>query len=197
MNKGEVHATARPCSVPYPRQARPVKTARSTGRFKIPDGQPWFATAVADVAGPQPLSREARTIRDLALSFPEFQVPGLNELLQFHRDVEERTGSGYRPYGEVRVKRALKELKTKGFYGIRMTSNGRAPKDQGGKTLMAYARWFSNVPDPQLRALSALSREDIRWHDRATREAWARYEATGHFVNNVVNLEERRLGRAG
>lgn len=174
-----------------------MKPAHPPGRFKVPRGQMWFATTIDDVAGGAPLSREARIIRDLALSFPEFQVPGLNELLQFHRDVEERTGSGYRPYGEVRVKRALKELKDKGFYGIRMTSNGRQPKDQGGKTLMAYARWFGNVADPKLTALNALSRDDIRWHDRVTRESWTRYLATGHFVDNVISLDEHRLGRAG
>ncbi len=174
-----------------------MKATRGVGRFRVPQGEPWFAIAISDVAGPQPLSKEARTILDLALTFPEFQVPGLNELLRFHRDVEERAGSGYRPYGEVRVKRALKELKERGFYGIRMTSNGRTAKGQDERTLMAYARWFGNVADPDLVALNALTSDDIRWHDQMTRKAWTRYEMTGQLVSNVVSLDERRLGRAG
>jgi len=174
-----------------------MKTTRGVGQFRVPQGEPWFATALSDVAGPRPLSKEARTVLDLALTFPEFQVPGLNELLQFHRDVEARTSSGYRPYGEVRIKRALKELKERRFYGIRMTSNGRAPKEQGERTLMAYARWFGNVSDPDLVALNALSSDDIRWHDQMTRRAWTRYEMTGQLVSNVVSLNAHRLGRAG
>lgn len=167
------------------------------GQFTIPQGERWFATRVADVAGPDPLSRVARTILDLALFFPQFEVPGLNELLQFHRDVEERSGSGHRPYGEVRFKQGMKELKTKGFYGIRMTSLGRSPKTAGGRTQMAYARSFGNEPGKHLTQLAALTADEIRWHDRATKEAWKRYQMTGHFKVNVVSLDERRAAKAG
>lgn len=177
-----------------------ARTGRRPLNITVP-GEPWFAARLADYVGPDPLSDEARTMLGLALNFPQFQAPGREELMCLHRDALARSGSRYRPYGAVRVKEALKELKTKGFYGIRRASLGRlARMADDGRPRLAYARSYGNEPAKHLTLLEALDDEDIRRHDQAGRGIWARYLMTGRLAAGeatVINLEERRLSRAG
>jgi hypothetical protein len=137
----------------------------------------------------------------LALNFPQFQAPGREELMRLHRDALARSGSRYRPYGAVRVKEALKELKTKGFYGIRRASLGRLARlADDGRPRLAYARSYGNEPGRHLVLLEGLEDEEIRRHDQAGKEIWARYLMTGRLATGeaqVINLAEHRLNRAG
>lgn len=150
---------------------------------------------------PQALSPEARTALDLALTFPAFQVPGIEHLHELHKEIHDRTGAKYRPFGINRLKTGNSELKTKGFYGIRRAALGRAGKRAtvDGPRL-AFARSYGNEPHKHLRALNALTDQQILAHDRATKESWARYCATGHFLHqrsNVLPLDDHRRRRAG
>jgi hypothetical protein len=176
-------------------------TRESAGRFTIPRGQ-WFATRLEDVAGPDPLSRHARTVLDLALAFPHFQAPGVDEIHELHRHTEAASGSGYKPYGRVRIKEAIAELKIKGFYGIRRASLGRAVADSldsTNKVRLAFARSYGNEPEKHLALLAALTPDQIRAHDRAARDGWKRYLATGMLPGRgeVISLQARRIARAG
>lgn len=168
------------------------------GNITVPRGQAWYADRFADHVGGQPLSPEAREVRGIALSFPQFQAPGLKELLRLHRDAVTNSGSGYRPFGEVKIKAAIAELKRRGFYGIRRASLGRGGAGTSdGRPRMAFARSYGNEPYGHLEALEALTDDEIRYHDSAFRRGWVRYLETGHFRDNVVSLDKHRLPRAG
>lgn len=121
-------------------------------------------------------------------------------MLELHRDQIARSKSAYRPFGRVRIKKAISELGAKGYYGIRRASLGRRGAGDDNRIRLAFARSYANEPHKHLQLLEALTDDQIRDYDQATRAAWARYRATGHFLlreGNVVSLADRRLGRTG
>lgn len=168
--------------------------------ISTPVGGGWFPSRHEDHFGTNPLSPEAQVVLNLALSFPAFQVPGVDELLDFHRDMVEASGSRYRAFGKVKLKNAIAELKRRGFYGIRRASLGRLSGDgTDDRPRLAFARSYGNEPGKHLKALAALTDDQIRAHDRAVKLACERYRSTGIWPGwgKVVSLDERRLGRAG
>jgi stage V sporulation protein SpoVS len=129
------------------------------------------------------------------LSFPAFQAPGVDELLDFHRDMVEASGSQRRAFGKKTIKNAIAELKRRGFYGIRRASLGRLSRAADDSvSAMAFARSYGNEPHKHLVALAALTDDEVRKHDRAVKLACERYRLTGIWPGwgNVVSLDERR-----
>lgn len=157
----------------------------------------WFAESFGDYVGPNPLSDEARAARGLGLSFPRFQAPTVEQLLQLHRDMVARSGALRRPFGLKTLQKALAQLKEQGFYGVHKVSFGKAPA--GSKSVpMARVLSFSNAPIDHDALLKGLSREEVLAHDQAARRHWLRYEKTGQLPmrpDNVVDLASRRKVR--
>jgi hypothetical protein len=166
------------------------------GHVAIPEGR-WFADRFDDYVGANPLSEQARTVRGLALSFPRFQAPTGEQLLQLQRDMVLRSGSARRPFGAVALKTALRELKEKGFYGVRKVSFGKASPGST-KIPMACARSFSNKPVDHKLLLDGLTADAVLLHDQASARHWRHYERTGQLPvrpNNVFDLNARRQAR--
>lgn len=178
-----------------------VGPAWTRGNITIPQADPWFATRLTDIVSAQALTPEAVAVLQLALTFPAFHAPGIDNLHALHCEIQGQAGSRYRPFGINRMKAGNSELKAKGFYGIRRAPLGRAAKGSSDKRpRMAFVRSYGNEPHKHLKLLAALTDDEVRQYDQVTRESWARYEATGHFLHqrpNVISLEERRLGKAG
>lgn len=159
---------------------------------------PWVADNDCDNVGEHPLSEEARIIRRIALIFPRFQAPGKDELYLLNKEMQARSGSKYGALGPGRVQAALNELRVRGFYGWRKTTAGRPPN--GTKPAWAYVSSFSRDPWDHLADLKALTAKEMVAHYRARKAIWERYLNTGILLDaedNVVSLDERRLGRAG
>jgi hypothetical protein len=165
-----------------------------------PAGGGWYPSRHQDHFGTSPLSPEAQVILALALSFPTFQAPGIDGMLDFHRDMVAASKSPYRAFGKVRVKAAVAELKRLGFYGIRRASLGRSARGSSDAApRLAFARSYGNEPFKHLKNLAGLTDDQVRAHDMAVRSACARYRRTGIWPGwgKVVSLDEHRLGRAG
>lgn len=177
-----------------------VRAPWTRGNTTVPQGEPWFASRIADVVGAQAFTPEAAAVLHLALTFPAFQAPGIENLHQLHCEIQERSGGRYRPFGINRLKAGNSELKAKGFYGIRRASLGRASRSANDvRPRLAFARSYGNEPHRHLNLLAALTDDEVRQYDQLTRKSWAEYEATGYFLHqrtNVISLENRRLGKA-
>lgn len=178
-----------------------MKPVSPPSNITIPKSSGWFAARHVDHAGEHPLSPDAQVILALALSFPQFEAPGLEQMIEYHRDMVRSSGSPYRPYGKIRIQTAMAELKKRGFYGLRRASLGRATQSarNDGPQPMAFARSYGNEPGRHLVALEALTGDQIRRHDLAVKVAWTRYRESGIWPGRgmVVSLDERRSARAG
>jgi hypothetical protein len=170
-----------------------VRSEWDRPHLSVPANSLWHATSHSDLLGTDSLSPPAIIFRGLALLFPQFQAPGRAELLQLHRVQVDQSGSRRRPYGDVTLKKALKELKEHGFYGIQMVSSGRQSRASGSKVELAYARSFSNEPRDHAALLDALTPSQIRNHDAAGKDLWRRWLMTGRIgVGNVISLDAHR-----
>lgn len=159
---------------------------------------PWVADSDCDNVGEHPLSEEARIIRRLGLIFPRFQAPGKDEIYALNREMQARSGSRYRAFGPNRVQAAFNELRDRGFWGWRKTTTGRPAK--GTKPEWAYVSSFSRDPWDHLTDLKALTAKEMVAHYRARKAIWERYMNTGVLLDaedNVIDLDEHRLGRVG
>jgi hypothetical protein len=154
------------------------------------------AISNCDRVGVTPLSAEADVILGIALTYPQFLVPGKRELWQLQVERAQRSGSKYRHFGINRVQDALNELQEKGFYGWRRVTAGRQP---GGRADWAYVRSYGNEPWKHLAALEELSADQIRDYHQATKAAWLERSqpAARPGPTNVVSLDSHRLNRAG
>lgn len=168
---------------------------RSRPNITIPK-DPWAGEALADGGGDQALSPEAQAIRSLALTFPVFRAPGLQMLEEYHKYSVVASGSPYRPYGPKKIKRAIAELKRRGFYAIRRASLGRRPD---GTAEMAFSRLYVNVAHVELHLLDSLTDDEVRRHSRAVKTDWEHWIETGIWpgFGSVISLDEHRAAKAG
>lgn len=163
----------------------------TSGHITIPEARgPWVAVPDRDRSGPGALSIEAELVLGIALTFPQFEAPGKQELWLLQKERAENSVSRYGHFGLNRVQGALNELQARGFYGWRRTSSGRKP---GGKADWAYVRSFGNEPWKHLTALKTLTKDEMFAHWNAFCRAWAQ---RGQPTATVISLDEHRLGKA-
>jgi hypothetical protein len=161
----------------------------SSGHVTVPEGRGlWIATPDRDRRGPGALSVEAELILGIALTFPQFQAPGKQELWVLQKERAENSASRYGHFGLNRVQGALNELQERGFYGWRRTSGGRKP---GGKADWAYVRSFGNEPWKHMAALKTLTKEEIFSHWRAFCHAWASRGEPGATVISIAEYHRK------
>jgi hypothetical protein len=157
---------------------------------------PWAGSAFSHGGGDDALSIEAQVIQSLAITFPAFEAPGLDMMVEYHRYSQEASGSTSPPFGPKKIQKAIAELKRRGLYSIRRASLGRLPN---GQAAMAFARLYLNAESGDLGLLDRLTDDDVRRHDRAVKvdyERWERVEIWPGY-GQVIPLDERRATKAG
>jgi hypothetical protein len=114
-------------------------------------GDPWMGIHLRYLRGPERLSPDAREVLMLALAYGKRQVPARN---RFYEDQKQQAIElGHRYLSDKRIKVALKELKDRGFYGVRKVS--------AGPGCWVTLRSFCNLPFKHVEELEARPRDEI------------------------------------
>lgn len=180
------------------------RTKRTSGHVTTPVGQGLWAPALDSLrTGADALSPWADRVLGIAITFPQFEAPGRDEMHEIMVCQKELGGWQYRVYGKNRLQDAYSELKKRGLFGLRRASRGRT-KGGGGDVACVFS--FGNEPWKHLEALEALPTDKIYYHHRRRVAARARrniefdneiQRRSGAGDAEVVVLDDHRLERAG
>lgn len=120
-----------------------IKGLKGTGRWSGLNDRYRF--------GPEQLSQDAQLVLGIALTYRNGQVPTCKGLYLAQREQAKALGQRY--LGEVRVKKALAELRDRGFYAVR--------RESAGRDMIVTIRSYSNKPFEHIAELDKPTREDL------------------------------------